>query len=62
MTARWRLRESMRSETDKDSEGLPIGVQVAALPGREEDILNVMALLEKQYKENDKSLAGYQGG
>lgn len=38
--------------TIKDSEGLPIGVQVISLPKNEEKILYIMSEIESQAKFN----------
>jgi len=45
-----RSREKMVEQarlTDEGSQGLPVGVQVIASPGREEDVLTVMEELER---------------
>ena len=40
-------------EVDRGSAGLPVGVQVAASPGREDVVLGVMAVLEDAFREQN---------
>jgi Asp-tRNA(Asn)/Glu-tRNA(Gln) amidotransferase A subunit family amidase len=50
MTARPRSRERMMEAArldDEGSEGLPVGVQIVAEPGREDRVLTVMEILER---------------
>lgn len=45
------LVEETARKVDKGSAGLPVGVQVAAKPGREDHVLAVMAALEAHFRE-----------
>jgi fatty acid amide hydrolase len=45
------LVEDTARKVDQGSAGLPVGVQVAAKPGREDHILAVMAALEAHFRE-----------
>lgn len=44
------LMERVAQDIEKDSTGLPIGVQIAAPPWQEDLVLEIMAFLEEQYK------------
>jgi fatty acid amide hydrolase len=53
--SRRRQRHERRaSSIDRDSVGLPVGVQVAALPRREDKVLRVMGLIERAFADRDE--------
>jgi fatty acid amide hydrolase len=46
--------ETSAREVDRGSAGLPVGVQVAAPPGREDVVLGVMGALEEDFRGTDE--------
>lgn len=38
---------------EKDSAGLPVAIQIAAQPGREDLVLSIMKALEQEFQSNE---------
>ena len=40
----------------KDSEGMPVGIQIAAIPKKDENILYIMKILEEKLRFREKHI------